>query len=224
MNGSINNVVVGFSVLAMCLGLSQAGASVPQNVQPHSNLIVAKEIQEVQNPYSRKYGVTLGVQFPTGAVLEFNYRLSPHFSFGIDSGGLFLDRLLLDNGRKQRGVTNSIGMIAFEGRGRWHPSGDGFFLGLAAGWQNLTVTGLNGDPSAAASIRGSYTTPHLGWLWVMNSGVSLGSEIGVQIPFFRTMTTFGMTTQDRDSAHSGMARYGTAVLPYINFIKFGYSF
>lgn len=180
--------------------------------------------EEINSSYNKKFGVNLGAQIPTGVVLELNYRPSPYYSFGLDGGGIAFSGLF-DSGANQKGVKNNVSIYAFEGRGRWHPFGGAFLLGMAFGWQNFGVTGINGRPSAEGSLSGVYLAPHLGWMWIFDSGFTIGTEFGVQIPLgARSLKTSGLTQKDVKDAHDALDPYLATVSPYINIIKLGYSF
>lgn len=77
---------------------------------------------------------------------------------------------------------------------RWHPFAGNFFVGGAYGHQdidgrfeddvNLT---LNGFPTTVparvdAAIKSNYISPRFGWMGVYPSGLTLGFEVGAQIP------------------------------------------
>ena len=173
----------------------------------------------------KPYAITLGIQYPTGLVLEFNHRPSRQFSFAVEAGGYFLNDVLLNSSVLQGGVKNSLIITAFEGRARWHPSGNPFFAGLAVGWQVLWMSGLNGDAGASGTLSGLYFTPHLGWLWALENGFTFGTEFGVQVPLGnRNVGTFGLTATNMANAAQSLTPMAAILFPYINFIKVGYSF
>jgi hypothetical protein len=77
---------------------------------------------------------------------------------------------------------------------RWHPMAGSFFLGAAYGNQeidglfedDIDLT-LNGFPRTVpvrveAEIKSKYLSPRLGWFAVYDSGLTMGFEIGAQIP------------------------------------------
>ena len=106
-----------FLVLFLTLGLEAFAQTEPA---------VSTSQEPPKSSYSRKYGANIGIQAPTGLVLELNYRPSPRFSFGVSGGGIKFD-LPYDTGSST--VSNSVSIMAFEGKTRWHVSQGAFFLG-----------------------------------------------------------------------------------------------
>jgi hypothetical protein len=179
----------------------------------------------MQDPDPKPYAITLGLQYPTGVVLELNRRPSPRFSFAAEAGGYFLNDVLLDTSANQGGVKNSLITTAFEGRARLHTSDGPFFIALAVGWQRLWVSGLNGDIAASGSVSGIYITPHVGWLWATEGGLTFGTEFGIQIPIgSRSIGASGLTASNTDNATRALTPLMNALIPYFNLIKIGYSF
>ncbi|MEO5968567.1 MAG: hypothetical protein ABIQ95_01465 [Bdellovibrionia bacterium] len=176
-------------------------------------------------PTLRPNSITVGLQFPTGLVFEFRHSPSPRFSFAVDTGGYFMNDVLLDSGAHQGGVKNSLIITALEGRAQLHPSEGPFYVGAALGWQRLWVSGLNGDPGASGSLSGIYTTPHVGWMWALENGFTYGVELGVQIPIGnRSVGTASLNAVETANAIQGLSAVAGMLVPYFNFIKLGYSY
>lgn len=173
-----------------------------------------------ESPYDRQFGANLGIQFPTGPAVELNYRPFRNFSLGVSGGGLALKDLSIAPETQKFGIHNSIEVLAFEAKVRWHPLDGAFFTGLAAGWQRFKVGGSFEENSIYGAIERFYFTPHLGWLWVMNSGFTVGTEFGLQIPLASpTLSQLGLN----EIATETIQDIGSYVLPYVTLIKLGYS-
>lgn len=206
-----------FSLVLSCFSLNTYASLTQVNTNVHDII--------PSDPYAKKYAATVGLQIPTGVFLELNYKPTPQFSFSMGGGGLRLGGLLIDTGAAQGGVTNTINTLAVEGRIRWHTGSGPFFLGLATGWLNFSVDGIDGSPTTVGTLSRFYITPHIGWIWVYHSGFVLGTELGVQVPFSHPELTFtGPKASRSDKARKDLDPLLSSVFPYINLIKVGYSF
>jgi hypothetical protein len=171
---------------------------------------------------------------------EFYYKPNKRVSFGVAAGflpvGITLgDTKVTSTARNQSGKVDIhiSEMTSLEGRSRWHVLQGPFYLGLAGGWQRFAV-GVNAknkdnDYLGDAVLSRIYLTPNLGFNWVLDSGLSLGFELGAQIPVGAKL---GLTANPefRDSKNTveevrvEIDPYIYYVTPYINFIKVGYTF
>lgn len=99
----------------------------------------------------------------------------------------FISDPLLDLAGAKKGSTTATldDFSALNADLRVYPFSGSFFLGAALGRQHLkaTVTDTStGSPqTATADVTTWFVTPRLGWLWLMDSGVSLGLDLGVQL-------------------------------------------
>lgn len=122
-----------------------------------------------------------GVPHPINFALD--AKIGRKFSGGI-TGGYF--------GFTYKGSEDPIRLTLpnYELRARWHAFGGACFLGGAIGYHSATATaskkitasGVAVQTEAKLTIKGVYVTPHAGWMWIWESGFSLGLEIGLQVP------------------------------------------
>jgi hypothetical protein len=110
------------------------------------------------------------------------------FRFGIETKFQNLIGLSFDYGLFP---TLSISDVKLGAHGwtvaaRLYPFRESFFLGVGMGRQ--TISGERNEEIAGsmtrieASMDSTLLVPQLGWRWVWDSGLWLGTEIGVQIP------------------------------------------
>jgi hypothetical protein len=150
----------------------------------------------------RRWGGTLSLNFPHPIFLEGEYRPQPPFSFGLGLGGLSLKNL------KFGSSPVDLGVGAIDIKGRWHPFGGAFFLGLGLGYQTLSgrmtstiqATDTGGttrsiETNIDLAIGSPYLTPHLDWYWTFGTGFVLGFDLGWQIPI-APRTSFDITTNN----------------------------
>jgi hypothetical protein len=129
-----------------------------------------------------RLGLLIGVlSFPRPLEVEAVLKMSRWFGLGIEAS--FLPQL------RAPGDAASLDLKALQGMFRWHTFGGAFFLGAGLGYQNFigslgqTVDG--GNLQVSADISGPYFAPQLGWMWITDSGFSIGVTFGLQIPFPR---------------------------------------
>jgi hypothetical protein len=136
----------------------------------------------------------LGIPHPVG--LSVDGRIDGEWSVGIFAGGLGISPRNSDGN-----VRLSIGGLDL--RGRWHPWRGAFFLGAMLGGQTLSgvatrtydISGQDVPATLRLDIKSAYFTPHLGWLWMKESGFTIGFELGWQIPS-NPRSELGLTIDD----------------------------
>lgn len=110
-----------------------------------------------------------------------------------------------------------IGLSHWDIRARWHVFQGSFFIGAAFGQQSLT--GKASDDISFGSgtssqkipttvdieIKTSYLTPHIGWLWIWDSGFNMGFELGLQLPS-GNKTEFNSTFRGVDPAEEAAVK------------------
>lgn len=229
-----------FSIFSIYFAAHPSYAGTLGNVtsptQTPSNFIQT-ELEPSQNSYDKKYSTTLGIQFPSGLALEGSYRLNKRFSFAAEIGG-FIDPGFVSTIIKDQLVGNLSGnksdykvdikSYTFEMKGRWHPAEGSFFLGLATGYQayfaSLSRMSTR-ETTGTIKISSFHFTPHLGWHWIQKSGLTLGTEVGALIPLGgRSLELGEFTSKYHKEVNDAIQPYIGYVLPYVTFIKAGYSF
>jgi hypothetical protein len=108
-----------------------------------------------------------------------------------------------------------------------------FFVGLKAGRQHLagnaslTVADY-GSYRESISVDTTFVNPRMGFLWTWEPGVTLGVDIGVQIPFSSTAsnslpTSVHLSQVDQASGELSSVAHslGNTVLPTIDLLQIG---
>lgn len=132
---------------------------------------------------------------------------------------------------------------AIQGTLRAFPFGGSFYVGIGGGVQMLKASMSEGDLMAETDLSSPVITPQIGWLWVWDSGFTLGLSLGAQIPFgsepdadvkyngvsVSQVAGIEQATLDRGNALKGKVNdaaklVGKTPLPQIDFIKIGFFF
>jgi len=130
-------------------------------------------------PPAHRFGVTLGIiSLPRPLELEATYRLAP--ALAVSAQYSMLPDLTAPGG------SATLQLRAYQGIVRWFPFSGAFFIGSGIGYQtfraSLSKTVDNGTLTTALDLSGVFVSPQLGWLFVMQSGFTLGLSLGVQVP------------------------------------------
>jgi len=89
----------------------------------------------------------------------------------------------------------TVGLTAIAADVRVFPMKNGFFLGVAAGRQQLSAQATIALPaglgSLAEQISGDtwFVNPRVGFLWTWSWGLTVGLDIGAQIPVTSSVTS-----------------------------------
>jgi hypothetical protein len=124
-----------------------------------------------------RLGVLGSVAFPRPLAIEGMVKLENTFGLGIEYSAL--PELTIDT------VQTHFWAVAADAR--YFPFHDAFFVGLRAGRQhlggdaNVTVVGV-GSLNEAVSVDTTFINPRIGFLWTWDPGVSLGINLGIQVP------------------------------------------
>lgn len=148
------------------------------------------------------------------------------------------------------GAKTEVRLTNFDFRARWHPWSGSLFFGGMFGYQALSgsgqatiaTQGISVPLTVKAQIKGYYTTPHFGWMWIFGSGFMVGLELGAQIPFGVNTTletssddqtkdafleqaknTTDYKTFEGDISDKGN-QLGKKVLPYFTLLRLGWMF
>jgi hypothetical protein len=125
-------------------------------------------------------GPHLGLQFPHLYDLGYEARhLTSDFSMGLGLG--VVPKITF-------GANTQVGVSHLEFRGRWHPFSGAFYIGGALGSQTINATGrqtvdVGGTPVPVKidlKLASPYFMTHIGWMWIFDSGFTLGLELGTQ--------------------------------------------
>lgn len=137
------------------------------------------EIKPEPNPF--RLGLLLGiVSVPRPVNIELFAK--PNDWFGVGAGFSMIPQVEVS------GIKGK--MNAFNAVGRVFPFGGAFYVGAAAGLQNLDVEGSdtveNQELTAKAEHSAFFVTPQVGWLWTWDSGFTVGLNVGVQVALTST--------------------------------------
>ena len=182
----------------------------------------------------------IGAPHPLNLSFEIKPGMGSRWSLALTGGGLSVP---------VSGIT--VGITNVDVRGRWHPFSGSFFLGAIVGTQTISgkgsdqiaITGVGTVPvTADVSIKSTYVSPHLGWLWIWGSGFMLGFELGWQIPFAPS-SNFNINIDDatynayldqvkttpqyqqlQNNIQDQANRVGTISFPYATLLRLGWMF
>lgn len=129
-------------------------------------------------------GPTVQIGFPQPLSYGLEAMLMRTISFGFSTGSYTIDQI----------DKAEIEIKSWDLHARWHPWVSSFFLGASYG--RMTVDGkfedtfntrVNGferevDARVDAAIKTNYFAPRIGWFAVWDSGLTVGFEVGAQIP------------------------------------------
>ncbi|HVT09125.1 MAG TPA: hypothetical protein VHO67_16810, partial [Polyangia bacterium] len=126
-----------------------------------------------------RVGVILGIiSIPRPIELELAFKVGRWFGLGIE--GSFLPQLSVP------AVDAKLDLKAMQGVFRWYPFGGSFFLGAGLGYQNFEAsfgeTVDNGHLNVKADMSGAFFIPQVGWMFIGDSGLCFGINLGLQIP------------------------------------------
>lgn len=146
----------------------------------------------------------------------------------------------------------SFGLKHWDVRARVFPFAGSFFLGAAYGQQKLSAQGKVSVPVTVATVtttvpatlklevNSNVFTPHLGWFWLWDFGLVLGTEFGYQMTLGNPKTDFSVTFEGASAAAQEEAKkskeykenekivrdlgdtVGKAGLPYWTFLRVGW--
>lgn len=129
-----------------------------------------------------RVGVILGIaSFPRPVEVEVAFKVGRWFGLGVEAS--FLPQLSVP------AVDAKMDLKAMQGVFRWYPFGGAFFLGGGLGYQNFQAsfgeTVDNGHLNVTADMSGAFFIPQVGWMFITDSGLSFGINLGLQIPIPR---------------------------------------
>lgn len=202
------------------------------SLEPAARMESPPEIVPEPNPF--RFGPLLGIiSLPRPVNIELFAK--PNDWFGIGAGFSMVPELTI------RGISGK--MTAFNAVGRVFPFAGSFYVGAAAGLQNLTIQGSDNiegqDLTAKAEHAAFFITPQVGWLWTWDSGFTVGINLGVQVALTSTPEVkvrdasgavvdpadIGPDAVDlNDKVHDAAKIFGKYPLPAIDLLKLGFLF
>lgn len=190
------------------------------------------KVEKKPNPF--RFGFLVGiVSLPRPINVEVTAKPNDFFSVGL--GFSMIPKIKVSNGAGDLNAFNAVGRV--------FPFGGSFYVGAAVGRQSLSLEAddtVDGEHITASAEHASlFVTPQVGWLFVWDSGFTLGINVGAQIalsssPKVRLRNDRGVeidpteTGPDADelrdnvrTASRYLARYP---LPNLDLLKIGFLF
>jgi hypothetical protein len=193
-----------------------------------------------------KYGLSLALGFPHILNLMGDLRSDEKWSYGLALGGTNIPL------KNKKGADSGIriGEANVDFRVRCHPFNGAFFLGGMLGFQALSaimnkdivINGAAIPTNVTLKVTSPYFTPHLGWLWVFETGFLISFEMGVQVPF-GAKSVFESSIDDpvlgyllavvkttkayadlESDAETTANKVGRITFPYFTALKLGWAF
>lgn len=174
-----------------------------------------------------RLGALGGVGFPAPLSLEALARIDRVVAIGAEYGALPATNVA--------GVRTTLTSVAADVR--VFPLRGAFFVGAAVGHQNLDLSATMSLPMLGAMPESMaydewFVDPRIGLLWRWGFGLSIGMDVGVQLPISSSMsTTLPQEALARASTIPGAARAESAVrwlgagaLPTIDLLQLGLLF
>lgn len=125
----------------------------------------------------------------------------PHpMTFGMDyiTAGKMFSFSAIGGGFSREIEEVTVGIRNLEFQFRYHPFSGSFYAGAGLGSHQITakkketITAV--EVEAEVTVKASYVTPQIGWLWVWDSGLQMGFHFGYLSP--RSVTTDLKTNAD----------------------------
>jgi hypothetical protein len=166
-----------------------------------------------------RLGALAGVGFPRPVSFEVMAKVGSYVGLGAEYG--LLPRLTID-GVSTSSWAASVDVRVFPFRGA-------FFLGLRGGHQRIdagateTLAGV-GSAHGAADLDTWFVNPRLGFLWLLQYGVTLAIEAGAQIPLSTSFSTTLPSALALEVRDSGAVRTLSGVLPTVDILRIGMLF
>ncbi len=163
-----------------------------------------------------RIGAIGSMGFPEPLSVEGIVKLERVFALGVEYG--FLPRTTV------AGVEIASDAIAADAR--IFPFGDGFFMGIRAGKQHVRASsavtlGSYGSTAGSIALDTWFVNPRIGFLWTSSPGLTIGLDMGVQIPVSATYaSTFpsGVETPAQSAARA----FGRSILPTVDLLRLGF--
>ncbi len=208
-------LLFGSAALAQSLERGSFASPTPQ---------VGEAAAEAPVPLTRgpvRVGVLVGlVSVPRPLGVELFGRFGDYLGAGV--GYSALPSGLGDVALSLAGVSDvTLESAALEGELRLFPFRGSFFVGSAFGRQTLSATAHQSGVTVAADMTTYFVTPRIGWLAVWDSGLSLGLDLGVQLPLSSDITVTSNNSQAASDARSVAKAIGDTPLPSVN-LRLGY--
>ena len=158
-----------------------------------------------------------GIGFPRPLAIEALFGVNRILAIGLEYSFLPVTSI--------GGIDTSFSALA--GDARFFPFRNSFFLGVRGGRQHLGRSATLTVPPYG-SFHGSidvdtwFINPRAGFLWMWESGLAIGSDVGVQIPLASNVSSTlpsGLLTDPRVT--SVTSTFATSVIPTFDLLRIG---
>jgi hypothetical protein len=198
-------------------------SSAPGSVQPSSPASASTTPEEDPHP-SLRVGLMLGlISVPRPVNVELHAKLWDWIGLGVSY--TYLPSFISDWLLKLYNIDHvSLTSSSWEVGLRVYPFRGSFLLGANLGVGNVHAVTTGSQQAASADVTSAFVTPRLGWLWIWNSGFSLSTDAGVQIPLGNPQITFEPPQfRDYKPLRDAAENVGKSLVPVLNF-RIGYFF
>ena len=203
-----------------------------------------------------KYYIPRVGAFVSGAIPHpINYGMEfvwdRHFGLAFSSGRFTYGDTFGDDEEDEFRV--DLQLVHQEIKAFWIPWKKRFFMGLAYGTQKIFLEAedelgfkvkevdISVNTIGQIEVTTQYVTPHMGWIWWTDLGITFGFDFGAQIPVgnssslnlgFEDVTNAQVATlktreeylEVEEDVNDAGELVGNTILPYINLLKVGYIF
>lgn len=188
------------------------------------------DLEREKPPVPVRAGFLVGiVSIPRPINVELSLKPNELLGFGV--GFSMIPRIEVDE--------FAANMYAFNAVGRIFPFKGSFYVGLGAGVQNINVEAYqdirNQRYTGQVEHTSLFVTPQVGWLWMWDSGFTLGLNLGAQIPLTSSPEVTirnaagrevdpGRAAELRDDVNDVAKVLGFYPLPAFDLLKIGFFF
>jgi hypothetical protein len=178
--------------------------------------------KEEENPL--RIGFLVGIGAPRSATAEVYFKFFDVLSIGAVY--TYLPRFVGDWILMAYNIYDpslSVTSHSWEVAMRIYPTRGAFFLGANLGRGSVEAVLYGSTQNATAKVDAPFVAPRMGWLWIFESGITLGVDGGAQIPIGDPEITFDPPAfRDFRPLYNVARTVGKSILPVLN-LRFGYT-
>ena len=208
----------GLSAAACALGALFSSHPAQAEISPQTQEPASGDRSAESASQRTRFGATAGIGFPRPLSLEALVKVGGLLGVGVEYG--LLPSVTIDS------VDTHLWSVA--GDARVFPFRNAFYVGLRAGRQHVEAATTVTIASVAMAdevlaLDSWFLNPRIGVLWTGTSGLTVGMEIGVQIPFSSGVTS-SLPLALVPDAERTVNTLGKTVLPTIDLLQIGMLF
>jgi hypothetical protein len=208
----------GLSAATCALALSSSSHPARAEASPQTQEAASSDLDTESASHRTRFGATAGIGFPRPLSLEAMVKVGGFLGVGVEYG--LLPSVTIDN------VDTHLWSVAADAR--VFPFRNAFYLGLRAGRQHVeaatTVTiGSVATADEVLALDSWFLNPRIGVLWTASIGLTVGMEVGVQIPLSPGVSS-SLPLALVPEAERTVNTLGKTVLPTIELLQIGMLF